>query len=86
MNILIVSNCLLDSNQGSGYVIYVFAEGMKRRGHSVNAFGPDDFILFPKFKAAKRLRLFSGYTLKAIREAWKPKVKYDIIELPDYPA
>jgi glycosyltransferase involved in cell wall biosynthesis len=81
VNILIISNCPLKINQGSGYVICGFAEGMKRRGHSVRAFGPDEFILFPKARAAKRLRLFAGYTLKAIREACNLEARLDIIEL-----
>jgi len=47
----------------------------------VVAFGPDDVILFPSLKAARRLRLFLGYTLKAITEGWNRKCSYDIIEL-----
>ena len=81
MNILVVSNCPLDANQGSGYVICGFAEGLKARGHHVKAFGPEDFIFIPKARPAKRLRLFIGFTLKAITEAWNYKSSYDIIEL-----
>lgn len=38
-------------------------------------------MLIPKFEKAKRLRLFIGYTFKAISEAWNPRKKYNIIEL-----
>ena len=81
MKILIMSNCPLERNQGSGYVICGFADGLRQRGHRVKAFGPDDVILFPSLQAAKRLRLFLGYTLKAITEGWDRKCSYDIIEL-----
>lgn len=81
MNILVVSNCPLDSNQGSGYIICGFAEGLKARGHQVKAFGPEDFIFIPKARLAKRLRLFIGFTLKAISETWNHQSRYDIIEL-----
>jgi glycosyltransferase involved in cell wall biosynthesis len=47
----------------------------------VKAFGPDEVILFPSLKAARRLRLFLGYTLKAITEVWNRNCSYDIIEL-----
>ena len=81
MNILIISNCPLESSQGSSYVICGFAEGMRKRGHSIRAFGPDDYILFPRIKRAKRIRMFAGYTLKAIGEAWKLRCQPDINEL-----
>ena len=81
LNILIVSNCPLQENQGSGYVICGFAKRMEERGHRVKAYGPDEIILNPTFNKARRLRLFIGYTLKAIREAWDPRESYDIIEL-----
>lgn len=81
MKILIMSNCPLERNQGSGYVICGFADGLRQRGHRVKAFGPDDVILFPSLQGARRLRLFLGYTLKAITEGWDRKCRYDIIEL-----
>ena len=81
MNILVISNCSLDSSQGSGYIICGFAEGLKARGHQVKAFGPEDFIFIPKARAAKRLRLFIGYTFKSITEIWQNKSSYVIVEL-----
>ena len=81
MNVLVISNCLLDSSQGSGYIICGFIEGLKARGHQVIAFDPEDFILFPKTRVAKRLRLFLGYTLKSISEVWHNNSGYDIVEL-----
>ena len=81
MNILIISNCPLDPNQGSGYVITGFAKGLQARGHQLKAFGPEDFIIIQGARSAKRLRLFIGYTLKAVNEAWFKNTRYDIIEL-----
>lgn len=81
MNILIISNCPLERNQGSGYVICCFADGLRFRGHKVKAFGPNEVILFPRLNAGRRLRLFLGYTLKAITEGWNRSCSYDIIEL-----
>jgi glycosyltransferase involved in cell wall biosynthesis len=81
VNILIISNCPLDKNQGSGYVICGFAEGLRQRGHQVKTFGPEEVILLPGLKAGRRLRLFLGYTLKAIIEGWNRSCSYDIIEL-----
>jgi glycosyltransferase involved in cell wall biosynthesis len=80
MKILIISNCSLRADQGSGYIILGFAEGLRARGHQVKAFGPEQFILFPAIKKAKRLRLFFGYTIKAILEAWKARHSLDILE------
>lgn len=81
MNILIISNCPLDPNQGSGYVISGFAEGLQARGHKFKAFAPEDFIIFKGARSGWRLRLFIGYTLKAISETWFKNSRYDIIEL-----
>ena len=81
MKILIMTNCPLERNQGSGYVICGFADCLRQRGHRVKAFGPDDVILFPSLQATRRLRLFLGYTLKAITEGWDRNCSYDIIEL-----
>jgi len=52
-----------------------------KRGHSVKAFGPEDYLLLPFFEPAKRLRLFIGYTLKALKEALFTGSTYDIVEL-----
>ena len=80
MKILTISNCPLRSDQGSGYVILGFVEGLRARGHQVKAFGPEHFILLPNVKKAKRLRLFLGYTIKSIIEVWKEKDSFDILE------
>jgi len=81
MNILIISNCPLEINQGSGYVICGFAQGMQTRGHLVDIYGPEKFIIARRINRLKRLRLFIGYTLTAISEAWNGRKEYDIIEL-----
>jgi glycosyltransferase involved in cell wall biosynthesis len=80
MKILVISNCPLDPDQGSGYVINGFVSGMRLRGHEVDAYDPDCFILMPRINPARRLRLFIGYTFYAISKSWFGG-KYDIIEL-----
>ncbi len=80
MKILTISNCPLRSDQGSGYVILGFVDGLRARGHQVKAFGPEHFIFLPKVKKAKRLRLFVGYTIKSIIEVWKERDSFDILE------
>lgn len=79
MRILIISNCPLDPNQGSGYVICGYAERMSARGHKVVSYGPENFKLFPSWTRLNRLRLLLGYTYKALREVLREK--YDIVEL-----
>ncbi|MFN9546623.1 MAG: glycosyltransferase family 4 protein [Cyanobacteriota bacterium] len=81
MNILVISNCDLDCTQGSGYVISGYASGFRSLGHHVNAFQPEDYILFPGVFKFKRLRMFIGYTLFSLRMAFKLRSKLDIIEL-----
>jgi len=81
MNILVISNCELNPNQGSGYVICGFASEMRRRGHFVTAYGPEHFLPWPKTRRLKRIRLLVGYTAKALREVITKKRRYDVIEL-----
>jgi glycosyltransferase involved in cell wall biosynthesis len=81
LHILVISNCPLHPDQGSGYVILGYCREMIKRGHFVQSFGPEDYLLFPSVLPAKRLRLFIGYTLKALREAIASGKRYDIVEL-----
>ena len=80
MKILVISNCSLDPDQGSGYVINGFVSGMRLGGHEVDAYDPECFIFLPRINPARRLRLFVGYTFYAISKSWFGG-KYDIIEL-----
>jgi len=79
MKILLVSNCSLNPNQGSGYVICGFAERMRERGHVVEAYGPEDFIWLPKMRRLKRLRLLLGYTWTALRRTFGGS--FNVVEL-----
>jgi glycosyltransferase involved in cell wall biosynthesis len=81
LNILVISNCPLKAEQGSGYVILGYCREMRQRGHAVRAFGPEDHLLFPSLLPAKRLRLFAGYTLKVLSETLFSERKYNIVEL-----
>ena len=74
-----MSNCPLVENQGSGYVIMGYAEGMRKKGHQVDLYGPDDFIPFPGIKAGYRLRLILGYTIRGLCSLLVEK--YDVVEL-----
>ena len=79
MKILLISNCPLDPNQGSGYVICGYAQRMPNRGHVIEAYGPDDVIWFPKMGRLRRLRLLLGYTFATLNQALRKK--FDVIEL-----
>jgi glycosyltransferase involved in cell wall biosynthesis len=79
MRILVISNCPLEPNQGSGYVICGYAEEMRLRGHEVEMHDPENFTWLPYFYRAKRLRLLIGYTWKALWRSWRSRP--DIVEL-----
>ena len=79
MKILLISNCPLDPNQGSGYVICGYVQRMQNRGHVIEAYGPDDVIWFPKMRRLKRLRLLLGYTFATLKQVLSKK--FDLIEL-----
>lgn len=78
LKILTLSNCDLNPNQGSGYVIVNFAKGLQNRGHYVDLIGPDQLFIFNRLRKAKQINLALGmlkYTLHATRH-----VSYDIVE------
>jgi glycosyltransferase involved in cell wall biosynthesis len=54
---------------------------MKKRGHSVDIFGPDDYMPLPNFPFIKRLRLFLGYFCKSLQEVFRSYDYYDVVEL-----
>lgn len=43
MRILSISNTPHNPDQGSGYVVVGYVEGLRKRGHAVDAFGPSDY-------------------------------------------
>jgi glycosyltransferase involved in cell wall biosynthesis len=79
MKILVISNCELNPNQGSGYVICGFTAGLRDRGHNLVVLGPEHFLPAPSFSRAKRLRLLVGYTWATISRT--VRLKPDLIEL-----
>lgn len=62
MKIFTISNVPLQENQGSGYVILNFVQGLRERGHQVSMCGPLQYQPFPHSSGAHRLRLQMGYT------------------------
>jgi glycosyltransferase involved in cell wall biosynthesis len=80
MNVLSLSNSPLTKEQGSGYVVMNFAEGLRDRGHEVDAFGPADFDPLPGLRGKlKRYRLTMGIAYKALEQV--SRKKYDLIEI-----
>lgn len=79
MRILVISNCPLDPNQGSGYVISGYAQRMRERGHTVVAYGIEHFTPWQHMHRLTRLRRLLGYAFAAQRHARASS--YDIVEL-----
>lgn len=79
MRILTVSNVPLDPSLGSGYVICGYLERLRARGHEVVTLDPRDYTLWPRLRAARRLRTLFGYsraTLRAVAQS-----RFDLVEL-----
>ncbi|MBB4062397.1 glycosyltransferase family 4 protein [Salinibacter ruber] len=78
MRILTISNTPHDPSQGSGYVITGYVEGLRERGHSVDAYGPEDWLWWDVRRARRYLYplMIASFGLQAYRR--KP---YDLIEL-----
>lgn len=79
MRIFSVSNCPLDPNQGSGYVITGYASRQRSLGHDLVAVGPADYEWWPRLRAAKRLRMLLGYTTGVLRALRRER--FDVVEL-----
>jgi len=79
MRILSISNCPLVEWQGSGNVILNFTRGLRKRGHEVDLFGPENFRLIKALEnRGKRYRQSVGMLLFVLRQL-KSK-DYDLIE------
>ncbi|MCP9494511.1 MAG: glycosyltransferase family 4 protein [Pyrinomonadaceae bacterium MAG19_C2-C3] len=78
MRILTLSNCPLVETQGSGYVTLNFCEGLRRRGHEVDVYAPEDYELCPTWRKAGAYRRAIGI-LKFVRDKVNSK-PYDIVE------
>lgn len=78
MRILSISNVPQDPGQGSGYVIAGYVEGLRERGHTVDAYGPADWLLRDVHRARRYLYplMMAFFGLRHCR----PR-QYDLIEL-----
>ncbi len=63
MNVLVVSNCPLAYNQGSGYVILNVIKGLRNAGHTVKSYEPKDYEPFKKFPKASTYKIAFGMLL-----------------------
>jgi glycosyltransferase involved in cell wall biosynthesis len=79
MRILVISNCPLDPNQGSGYVILGYANRMRERGHEVVAYGIEHFTPLQRMHRLTRLRRLLGYAYATAQQT--RTAPYDIVEL-----
>jgi glycosyltransferase involved in cell wall biosynthesis len=78
MRILTISNCPLIAHQGSGYVTLGYVEGLRARGWSVDAFGPEHFEPWRWLRRASSWRITLGMLFHALRSV--VRADYDIVE------
>lgn len=78
LRILLISNTNHDPNQGSGYVITNIVQGLRDRGHLVDAYSPEDYVslTLPKGNRYTVPLQLARFGLKQAREN-----TYDVIEL-----
>lgn len=78
MRIFSISNTPHDTSQGSGYVITGYMQGLRKRGHDVDAYGPSDWrcIEVPRGRRYIYPLLIAIFGLRYCN----PK-EYDLIEL-----
>ncbi|PSQ96745.1 MAG: hypothetical protein BRD55_05575 [Bacteroidetes bacterium SW_9_63_38] len=78
MRILSISNTPHDPDQGSGYVITGYVEGLRERGHQVDAYGREDWC----WTELRRGRRYVYPLMLAYfgLQHWQPQT-YDLIEL-----
>lgn len=80
MNVLSISNDPHDPSNGSGYVITGYVEGLRNRGHTVHAYGPEHW----RFVDVKRGRRYVYPVMMAffgVRTYWNRSRQYDVVEL-----
>jgi glycosyltransferase involved in cell wall biosynthesis len=78
MKILTISNTPHDPEQGSGYVITGYVRGLQNRGHLVDAYGPEDWLLVDVKRGKRYLYPLMVATFGLMRCC--PR-RYDLIEL-----
>lgn len=78
MRTLSISNVPHDPGQGSGYVITGYVDGLRERGHTVDSYGPADWLLADVHRARRYLYplMIAIFGLRYCR----PR-QYDLIEL-----
>jgi glycosyltransferase involved in cell wall biosynthesis len=78
MRLLTISNCPLVASQGSGYITLGFAEGLRRRGWTVDVLGPEQIDPWPHLGRARSWRMAIGMLRWARRRLRSES--YDIVE------
>ncbi|HEY6320412.1 MAG TPA: hypothetical protein VJA16_02510, partial [Thermoanaerobaculia bacterium] len=78
MRVLTLSNCPLDESLGSGYVVVRYAEGLRARGHRVEALGPTDYEPLPRLRRAIRYRQTIGMAAASLGRL--ARAEYDVLE------
>lgn len=78
MRMLTISNCPLLAHQGSGYVTLGYVEGLRRRGWTVDAFGPEHYEPLRRVRRARSWRVTVGMLLRALRSL--AGRSYDVVE------
>ena len=78
MRVLTLSNCPLDESLGSGYVAVGYAEGLRARGHQVEALGPADYEPLPRVRRAIRYRQTIGMAAASLGRL--ARAEYDVLE------
>jgi glycosyltransferase involved in cell wall biosynthesis len=78
LRVLTLSNCPLDDSLGSGYVAVRYAEGLRARGHRVEALGPADYEPLPRLRRAIRYRQTIGMAVASLGRL--ARREYDVLE------
>lgn len=78
MKVLVLTNTPHDPNQGSGYVITGYTEGLRRRGHTIDAHGPEQWL----WNDVKRARRYLyPFMIAVYGMLWVGRRSYDLVEL-----
>jgi glycosyltransferase involved in cell wall biosynthesis len=80
MRILSISNDPHDPGNGSGYVITGYVEGLRDRGHTVDAYGPEDWRLFHPHRG-RRYVYPVLMALFGLRTYLSRSCDYDLVEV-----
>lgn len=78
MRLLTISNCPLLAHQGSGYVTLGYVEGLRARGWTVHAYGPEHFEPWKSLRRAASWRITLGMLIQALSNVLR--ADYDIVE------